>query len=215
MQVQEWKSLDDVIWKQIFIINSHSLALAWEENRPANLSMLDLMTIQPLPVVDGHCISWVLKPCNIPARFNTTTWFGCHVDTMNLLSADPSPRKKSGFATSKAVATRVLRLLGIFLWNLEKTSKIYMRKQQDVSYWEIWRRIFNLKNSLLCLPEKKSLLPWAKGYMKTDTKIVMFPDKMRATLKGPTEGEGKGWVANGNSVTNVFVVSKASWFRKA
>ena len=57
------------------------------------------------------------------------------------------------------------------------------------------------KCSLKKPPEKKRpkdlRLKWAKNYIKTDMKCVLFTNESRATLDGP-DGWSKGWVFHGD-----------------
>jgi transposase len=55
----------------------------------------------------------------------------------------------------------------------------------------------SLKRPPLTERHKKLRLNWAKNYMKTDMKCVLFTDESRATLNGP-DGWSKGWVLHGD-----------------
>ena len=53
------------------------------------------------------------------------------------------------------------------------------------------------KNPLLTTRHKTLRINWAKNYMKTDMKHVLFTDESRATLDGP-DGWSRGWVLRGD-----------------
>lgn len=55
----------------------------------------------------------------------------------------------------------------------------------------------SLKRPPLTERHKKLRLNWAKNYMRTDMKCVLFTDESRATLDGP-DGWSKGWVIHGD-----------------
>ena len=53
------------------------------------------------------------------------------------------------------------------------------------------------KNPLLTTRHKTLRVDWAKTYMKTDMKYVLFTDESRETLDGP-DGWSRGWVIRGD-----------------
>ena len=53
------------------------------------------------------------------------------------------------------------------------------------------------KRPQLSSRHKDLRLNWARKYMKSDIKYVLFTDESRATLDGP-DGWAKGWVINGD-----------------
>ena len=139
---------------------------------------------------------------------------GRHVDTVKRFLADPSPRKKrSDSGVLKAVTTRELRLVKRkLLKKLGQTSKTIFREANlpEVSKSTRCRLLRSLAKNVkpekqppLSPRHKEARLNWARKYLKTDMKMVLFTDETRATLDGP-DGWGKGWVANGQERHNRF-----------
>ena len=124
------------------------------------------------------------------------TSLGRHVDTVKSFLSDPSPRKKrSDSGTLKAVTTRELRLVKKTLVKKPgQSSKTIFQEAHlpEVSKSTRCRLLRNLvknvqpqKQPPLSLRHKQSRLQWAKKYMETDMKMVLFTDETRATLDGP------------------------------
>lgn len=139
---------------------------------------------------------------------------GRHVDTVKRFLADPSPRKKrSDSGALKAVTTRELRLVKRQLIKKPgQTSNTIFKETSlpEVSKSTIGQLLKNLANNVtpekqlpLSPRHKESRLQWARKYMKTDMKMVLFTDETRATLDGPDRW-GKGWVATGQQRHNRF-----------
>ena len=105
------------------------------------------------------------------------------VSKRNLRNLKKNPRKQPG-------ATRATIFKEAGLPNIAKSTRNRILANIAENKW-------SLKRPPLTKRQKHLRLKWAKNYMQTDMKCVLFTDESRATLDGP-DGWSKGWVFHGD-----------------
>ena len=132
-----------------------------------------------------------------------------HVVTVNKFLNDPFRKRKirADYGSRKSVSMRDLNSLKRKLRKLPGASSARIFKEAGVpriaktTRNRILARMAETKrpkkNPLLTTRHKTLRIDWAKTYMKTDMKHVLFTDESRATLDGP-DGWSRGWVIRGD-----------------
>ena len=132
-----------------------------------------------------------------------------HVVTVNKFLNDSVKKRKirADCGSRKSVSKRDLNSLKRKLRKLPGATST--RKFKEVGVPDIAKSTQNRilakmaetkcpkKNPLLTTRHKTLRIDWAKTYMKTDMKYVLFTGESRATLDGP-DGWSRGWVIHGD-----------------